>query len=70
MAEKYIEKGTRATKFSALDAQIEHVENAGSDVPGQGKKATNLRVKRHFRRFWFCYVVAGIVFLAIFLPIL
>ncbi|KAB8217296.1 hypothetical protein BDV33DRAFT_232910 [Aspergillus novoparasiticus] len=70
MEKKDSEKDTRATKLSALDAEIEYVENAGSDVPGQGKKATKLRVKRHFRRCWFCYLVAAIVFLAIFLPLL
>ncbi|KAJ5106106.1 hypothetical protein N7456_002781 [Penicillium angulare] len=28
------------------------------------------QIQKHFRRFWCCYLVAGIVFLAIFLPIL
>ncbi|OGM49896.1 hypothetical protein ABOM_001520 [Aspergillus bombycis] len=69
MAEKYLEKDTRATKLSSLDAQIEHVENTGSEVPGQRKKVAKLKIQRHFRRFWFCYVLGGVVFLAIFLPL-
>ncbi|GAB1198105.1 hypothetical protein APSETT444_007413 [Aspergillus pseudonomiae] len=70
MGEKYLEKDPRATKLSSLDAQIEHVENAGSEVPGQRKKAVKLKVQRHFRRFWFCYLLGGVIFLAIFLPLL
>ncbi|KNG87591.1 hypothetical protein ANOM_005441 [Aspergillus nomiae NRRL 13137] len=70
MGEKYLEKDPRATKLSSLDAQIEHVENAGSEVPGQRRKAVKLKVQRHFRRFWFCYLLGGVIFLAIFLPLL
>lgn len=49
-------------------ADIEHVETI-EEKPGR-IRATNRKVKRHLRRFWCCYLIGAIVFLAIFLPIL
>ncbi|KAE8381650.1 hypothetical protein BDV26DRAFT_278645 [Aspergillus bertholletiae] len=69
MAEKYHEKDSRATKLSSLDAQIEHVENTTVEVPNKRKTLFTLKARRHFRRFWVFYVVGGVIFLAIFLPL-
>ncbi|CBF84224.1 hypothetical protein AN2679.2 [Aspergillus nidulans FGSC A4] len=51
-------------------AEIEHVEalaSGGSLV--KGKLGKRQRLKRHFARFWCCYLLAGTIFLAIFLPV-
>ncbi|KAI9036444.1 DUF3712 domain-containing protein [Aspergillus affinis] len=49
-----------------MDGSSEHVEAAHEpETLGKRQKA-----KRHFRRFWCCYLLAAIIFLAIFLPIL
>ncbi|OJJ34567.1 hypothetical protein ASPWEDRAFT_173978 [Aspergillus wentii DTO 134E9] len=70
VGDKYrdLEKDTKATKLSSLDAEIEHIESAG---PGSlnKNKVVQLKARRHFQRFWCCYLLAAIVFLAIFLPI-
>ncbi|KAL4895635.1 hypothetical protein BDV59DRAFT_211275 [Aspergillus ambiguus] len=39
---------------------------AGDGLVASGKRQ---RIRRHWKRFWFCYTIGGIVFLAIFLPI-
>lgn len=60
------EKEATAIKRKALDTSSEHIEDVGtSEKVGKRQKA-----KRHLRRFWCCYLMAGIIFLAIFLPIL
>ncbi|GAD98918.1 conserved hypothetical protein [Paecilomyces variotii No. 5] len=47
-------------------ARAEYVEAADSaSTQTKGKK-----IKRHFRRFWFCYVLLAIILAAILLPIL
>ncbi|KAL4894994.1 hypothetical protein BDV59DRAFT_211855 [Aspergillus ambiguus] len=48
---------------------IEHVEAVDVEEKPGRIRATNQKLKRHLRRFWCCYLIAGIVFLAIFLPI-
>lgn len=52
-----------ANKF--LGASSEHIETVEPEKIDKRQK-----VKRHFRRFWCCYLMAAIIFLAIFLPIL
>jgi hypothetical protein len=49
--------------------EIEHVE-AVAVGDGEEKPKRRQRLKRHLARFWCCYLLAGIVFLAIFLPVL
>ncbi|KAL4964934.1 DUF3712 domain-containing protein [Aspergillus stella-maris] len=53
-------------KSKAEGADIEHVEAVAVDDEKPRKRT---RVKRHFARFWCCYLLGGIVFLAIFLPV-
>jgi hypothetical protein len=49
--------------------EIEHVE-AVAVGDGDEKPKKRQRLKRHLARFWCCYLLAGIIFLAIFLPVL
>ena len=46
---------------------IEHLENEGS--PGKSSQG-KIKFQWHWRRFWCCYLIAGIIFLAIILPVL
>ncbi|KAL4864998.1 hypothetical protein BDV12DRAFT_211282 [Aspergillus spectabilis] len=57
-------KGSKAAVIS--DAEIEHIEAVAG---GDEKPKKRQRFKRHLARFWCCYLLAGIVFLAIFLPV-
>ncbi|KAK8041702.1 hypothetical protein PG993_006225 [Apiospora rasikravindrae] len=45
----------------------DHPEKANATPPRVGKRQ---KVKRHFARFWCCYLIAVIIFLAIMLPVL
>jgi hypothetical protein len=66
MVEKYQKFAFPAS--SQKDVGFEHLENAKSeDRPKVSKRA---KVKRHLKRFWCCYLIAGVIFLAIFLPLL
>ncbi|KAI0178137.1 hypothetical protein BJ166DRAFT_600766 [Pestalotiopsis sp. NC0098] len=49
------------------DNAFEHLENVNSAEPVKPSKRTKAR--RHCKRFWFCYFIGGIIFLAIFLPL-
>lgn len=41
------------------------------DVQGEETQPTKKqKFQRHIKRFWFCYLLALVVFLSIFLPIL
>ena len=54
-----------------LEADTEHVENLEKEAPPAGKtKQARLKIQRHWKRFWCCYLIASIIFLAIFLPVL
>ncbi|KAL4955776.1 hypothetical protein BDW69DRAFT_192970 [Aspergillus filifer] len=53
-------------KSKAEGADIEHVEAV---AVGDEKPTRRTRVKRHFARFWCCYLLGSIVFLAVFLPV-
>ncbi|KAF3018872.1 hypothetical protein E8E14_008466 [Neopestalotiopsis sp. 37M] len=64
--------GEKYEKFSfpasgKKDTAFEHLENVNSTEPVKLSKRT--KAKRHLKRFWFCYLLGGIVFLAIFLPL-
>jgi hypothetical protein len=47
--------------------RLEHLETVNSTTPKFGKRK---KIRQHFKRFWCCYLIAGIIFLAIFLPLL
>ncbi|KAL4911030.1 hypothetical protein BDW74DRAFT_172482 [Aspergillus multicolor] len=58
--------------FAGSDADIESIEKTPGDaslVEPKLKQKKTRRVKRHFARFWCCYVFWSVIFLAIFLPI-
>ena len=50
--------------------EIEHVETAHSISLEPVKRTRSQTLRRHWARFWCCYAFWGIIFLAIFLPIL
>lgn len=61
------------TKAKGSTVFFEHVENTRPlDVGDKGslKISRTQKLKRHLRRFWCCYVVGTVVFLAILLPVL
>ncbi|KAL6235277.1 hypothetical protein BDW75DRAFT_230458 [Aspergillus navahoensis] len=50
--------------------EIEHVEAIASvDSLEKQKPKKRQRLKQHFARFWCCYLLGGVIFLAIFLPV-
>lgn len=57
----------------ALGDDMKHVGSLGglekSKSP-RSVKSLRANVQKHWRRFWCCYLVAAIIFLAIFLPVL
>ncbi|KAG2417656.1 hypothetical protein HFD88_008875 [Aspergillus terreus] len=54
---------------SSAGVDVEHLESVSVDEKPGRIRAMNQKVKRHIRRFWCCYLIGGIVFLAIFLPL-
>ncbi|KAL4977180.1 hypothetical protein BDW66DRAFT_150283 [Aspergillus desertorum] len=66
------ETATRASSsgVKGKGTKIEHVEalTEGGQLEKE-KPGKRQRLKRHFARFWCCYLLGGIVFLAIFLPV-
>jgi hypothetical protein len=50
------------------DYGIEHVETANTLEKKEKTRAE--RARKHWARFWCCYIFWSIIFLAIFLPIL
>ncbi|OKL63371.1 hypothetical protein UA08_01697 [Talaromyces atroroseus] len=53
-----------------LNKATEAVAEQDENVPPPPPLTKWQKVKRHFRRFWICYLIALIIFLAIFLPCL
>lgn len=64
VGDAYRESIRKKEEALASGAEIEHVETVDSTLSRKQK------TQRHFRRFWVCYFIAGIIFSAIFLPIL
>jgi hypothetical protein len=67
-------KGPRSKKApEAFGGDIEHVKSVESlekSKKSRSLKHVRANVLKHWRRFWCCYLVAAIIFLAIFLPVL
>ncbi|KAJ5688519.1 hypothetical protein N7462_002911 [Penicillium macrosclerotiorum] len=57
-----VQLGTDLEKSNSLDS-LEKPENVGR------LKSTRTTFQKHWRRFWCCYLVAVVIFLAIFLPV-
>jgi hypothetical protein len=49
---------------------VEHIETVEKSSEKDIQETRIQKVKKHYRRFWCCYLVGGIIFLAIFLPLL
>lgn len=65
--------GHRAGKNKTSHGSVEQIENAG--VMGEKshpakKRGCFARFWSHFKRWWCYYAIAGVIFLAIILPIL
>ena len=57
-----------------LDLEIKGVDDANSTSEEDQQigtvKKIRTRAQKHWRRFWCCYLLGAVVFLAIFLPVL
>jgi hypothetical protein len=65
-AEKYIIGGNRGLLHPGPDdlAKLEQIESSTRSATKKDK------FRRHCRRFWLCYLIGNVIFLAIFLPVL
>ncbi|PYH78351.1 hypothetical protein BO82DRAFT_342919 [Aspergillus uvarum CBS 121591] len=61
--------GTHRGPLPSEGVDNEHLEKTRSISLEPGKRTRAQRLRRHWRRFWCCYVFGSIIFLAIFLPI-
>lgn len=52
------------------DAKLEQVESAGGLSLVTTNRTRKEKLARHWKRFWCCYLIGNIIFLAIFLPVL
>lgn len=51
-------------------SELEHVESVGGVSLAITPQTRKQKMVRHWKRFWCCYLVGNIIFLAVFLPIL
>lgn len=59
--------GTKSGGSDEKNIQLEHLESVNSNKPKVSKKT---KFRRHWKRFWCCYLVGFVVLSAIFLPLL
>lgn len=52
------------------EPKLEQVESAGGLSLATTHRTRKEKLKQHWKRFWFLYLIGNIIFLAIFLPIL
>lgn len=52
------------------DAAFAHLEEAKAISLERTETTVTQKAGKHWRRFWCCYLIGNVVFLAIFLPIL
>lgn len=50
--------------------QVKSLEPLKRSKGSRSLQSVRANVRKHWRRFWCCYLVAVIIFLAIFLPVL
>lgn len=64
-------KGDENLVGSSQWSEIKHDEAIKYEEKATGRaKKARLDLKKHWKRFWCCYLVATVIFLAIFLPVL
>jgi hypothetical protein len=51
-------------------SKLEQVESVGGISLATTHRTRKQKMARHWKRFWCCYLVGNVIFLAIFLPIL
>jgi hypothetical protein len=63
-----------ANREKSNKTDVQQVENVASEdgklVAITPKKSLFARWWAHYKRWWICYTIGGIIFLAIFLPVL
>ncbi|EYE91632.1 DUF3712 domain-containing protein [Aspergillus ruber CBS 135680] len=64
-----VHRGPFAPKESLDGNDLQHVETADTITLENIKRTPTQNLRRHWFRFWCCYVFWSIIFLAIFLPI-
>lgn len=65
---KYISQGQQSSGKKTANASHKHVEYA---IPFDSIKLSwGQKAKKHFRRFWCCYVLGSVILLAVLLPVL
>ena len=65
-----IHRGPLPPKESVDGSDLEHIETTDTITLETIKRTPTENLRRHWARFWCCYVFWSIIFLAIFLPIL
>lgn len=65
---------TYAKKEKSNEAHVLQIENAspsnGKAIETTPKQSMLAKWRAHYKRWWICYTIGGIAFLAIFLPVL
>lgn len=64
---KSMEEKRPVTEAKGSVGFLEHVENI---QPKPARLSRTQKIKKHFRRFWCCYLVGLVIFLAVALPVL
>lgn len=66
-----IHRGPMPSKEQPVDGgELEHADTMDTITMENIKRTPTQNLRRHWARFWCCYVFWNIIFLAIFLPIL
>ena len=65
-----VHRGPLPAKGVDESSQLEQVGSAGGLSLETRQLKRSEKLKRHWKRFWCCYLVGNVIFLAIFLPIL
>lgn len=62
-----------AARAKAAGVFLEHVEKTtspGTNFGSHPQLSRSQKIKKHYKRFWCCYLLSLVIFLAAFLPIL
>jgi hypothetical protein len=62
--------GVHRGPLASGQSEVEHVESVGGISLSITNQTRKQKLARHWKRFWCCYLVGNVIFLAIFLPVL
>ena len=65
-----VHRGPLAPASLDGSSKLEHVESAGGLSLATTNRTRKAAFARHWKRFWCCYLIGNVIFLAIFLPVL